>query len=169
MSIPSPAIYSSQFGYGLRVQLFLNGDNTSRGTHLSLHIVPLPSEYAAIVPAPLDFKVVFCLYDLSDAKQHLIKCFQIGSTLYNNQRQPLSINLSDELSKFCPLTNLRSGNSSYINDDTMYIQIVIDFLDLSRDMITYVLNLSPALPNYIRQQCIQDEINRRAQQQQHVE
>jgi len=161
--IHSPAIYSSQYGNGLRAQLFLNGDANARGTHLSLRFVLQHSEYSPILLDSSGFNVIFCLYDQSDAKHHIIHCFKLDSTLYNFQSQSLSINLPDEFSNFCPLTMLRQENSPYTKDNTMFIRIMFDFCNFSHDMIHFVLNLNPGLPNYIQHKMIQDEINRRAQ------
>ncbi|CAB0020627.1 unnamed protein product, partial [Nesidiocoris tenuis] len=59
----SPSWYTSQFGYKLQASLFLNGNGTGEGTHLSLYIKLLPGEYDALLKWPFSHTVAFTLFD----------------------------------------------------------------------------------------------------------
>lgn len=62
----SPSWYTSQFGYKLQASLFLNGNGTGEGTHLSLYIKLLPGEYDALLKWPFSHTVAFTLFDQSE-------------------------------------------------------------------------------------------------------
>lgn len=66
MELVSPTWYTSQFGYKLQASLFLNGNGTGEGTHLSLYIKLLPGEYDALLKWPFSHSVAFTLFDQSE-------------------------------------------------------------------------------------------------------
>ncbi|XP_016354376.1 TNF receptor-associated factor 2-like isoform X1 [Sinocyclocheilus anshuiensis] len=52
----SPAFYSSKYGYKMCLRLYLNGDGTGRGTHLSLFFVVMRGKYDALLKWPFSQK-----------------------------------------------------------------------------------------------------------------
>jgi len=53
----SSAFYSSKYGYKMCLRLYLNGDGTGRGTHLSLFFVVMRGKYDALLKWPFSQKV----------------------------------------------------------------------------------------------------------------
>jgi hypothetical protein len=82
------------------MRLYLNGDGDVRGSHVSLFLVLQCGDYDAILHWPFSFNTTLCLIDQLQ--------------LDNNQH--------DIVKSFWPDKNL------YIQDDTMFIKIKVDFL-----------------------------------------
>jgi len=47
----------------------------------------------------------------------------------------------------------------------MFIKVLVDFENLPKTMLSYVLSLNPAVPSHCQQRMIQQEMKRRAQLQ----
>ncbi|KFV67329.1 TNF receptor-associated factor 2, partial [Dryobates pubescens] len=56
-AIFSPAFYTSKYGYKLCLRVYLNGDGTGRGTHLSLFFVVMKGPNDALLRWPFNQKV----------------------------------------------------------------------------------------------------------------
>lgn len=59
----SPAFYTSGCGYKLRAALFLDGNGSGEGTHMSIYIRLVPGEFDALLKWPFAHAVTFTLYD----------------------------------------------------------------------------------------------------------
>ena len=81
MELVSPAWYTSQFGYRLQASLFLNGNGTGEGTHLSLYIKILPGEFDALLKWPFSHSVAFTLFDQSE--KVISQSINLGICLYS--------------------------------------------------------------------------------------
>jgi hypothetical protein len=57
----------------------------------------------------------------------------------------------------------KEGNP-YVRDNTMYIKIMVDFVDIPKTLLPYAFSLSPALSTNIQQGLIKQEAEHRAQQ-----
>lgn len=53
----SPAFYTSRYGYKMCLRVYLNGDGTGRGTHLSLFFVVMKGPNDALLRWPFNQKV----------------------------------------------------------------------------------------------------------------
>jgi hypothetical protein len=62
-SIYSPAFYTSATGYKLCIRLYLNGDGTVRGTHISIFLVIFRGQYDVLLQWSFSYRVSFCLCD----------------------------------------------------------------------------------------------------------
>lgn len=57
-SPPNPAaFYTSRYGYKMCLRVYLNGDGTGRGTHLSLFFVVMKGPHDALLRWPFNQKV----------------------------------------------------------------------------------------------------------------
>lgn len=54
---PSAAFYTSRYGYKMCLRIYLNGDGTGRGTHLSLFFVVMKGPNDALLRWPFNQKV----------------------------------------------------------------------------------------------------------------
>lgn len=57
LSLYSPPFYTSPHGYRICLRAYLNGDGTGRGTHVSLYIVIMKSEYDDLLSWPFAYHV----------------------------------------------------------------------------------------------------------------
>ncbi|XP_062845125.1 TNF receptor-associated factor 2 [Trichomycterus rosablanca] len=124
----SPAFYSSKYGYKMCLRLYLNGDGSGKGSHLSLFFVVMRGKYDALLKWPFSQKVTLMLLDQNN-REHIIDAFRpdINSTSF--QRPISEMNIASGCPLFCPLAKLAS-KSSYVRDDTIFIKAIVDLTGL---------------------------------------
>ncbi|CAF1090770.1 unnamed protein product [Rotaria sordida] len=173
-SIYSPAFYTSTIGYKLCIRLYLNGDGTARGSHISIFLVILRGPYDALLKWPFSYRVSFCLFDQRTMietngtiqPKHIIDTFRPDINSISFQRPCSAMNIASGIPKFFPLTEFHKSENEnlYVVNDTIFIKVLIDFIGISRSMLPFIFNLNIALPVHIQQQLISDEIKRRQEQ-----
>ncbi|CAF4410310.1 unnamed protein product, partial [Adineta steineri] len=124
-SIYSPPFYTSPTGYKMCARLYFNGDGTARNTHMSLFFVLMRSSNDAILKFPFTYKVTFCMYDQTSAQQHIIDSFRPDIKSNSFQRPRSEMNIASGIPKFVPLGMIQQEGSPYVQNDTMFIKIMI--------------------------------------------
>ncbi|XP_060768817.1 TNF receptor-associated factor 2 isoform X3 [Neoarius graeffei] len=124
----SPAFYSSKYGYKMCLRLYLNGDGSGRGTHLSLFFVVMRGKYDALLKWPFSQKVTLMLLDQNN-REHIIDAFRPDISSTSFQRPISEMNIASGCPLFCPLAKL-AGKSSYVRDDTIFIKAIVDLTGL---------------------------------------
>ncbi|XP_068166742.1 TNF receptor-associated factor 2 isoform X2 [Antennarius striatus] len=124
----SPAFYTSKYGYKMCLRIYLNGDGTGRGTHLSLFFVVMRGHSDALLKWPFNQKVTLMLLDQS-SREHIIDAFRPDVSSSSFQRPVSDMNIASGCPLFCPLAKLDSKNS-YIRDDTIFIKAIVDLTGL---------------------------------------
>uniref|UniRef100_A0A8C6PC68 TNF receptor-associated factor n=1 Tax=Nothobranchius furzeri TaxID=105023 RepID=A0A8C6PC68_NOTFU len=124
----SPAFYSSKYGYKMCLRLYLNGDGTGRGTHLSLFFVVMRGKCDALLKWPFSQKVTLMLLDQNN-REHIIDAFRPDITSTSFQRPISEMNIASGCPLFCPLAKL-AGKSAYLRDDTIFIKAIVDLTGL---------------------------------------
>ncbi|CAF1077177.1 unnamed protein product [Rotaria sordida] len=165
ISIYSLPFYSSPNGYKMRARLYLNGDGNARRTHMSLFFVLMRSLNDPILKFPFHYKVIFCLYDQTPEKRHIIDSFRPDIKSSSFQRPRSNMNIASGIPKFCPLSLIQQEGNPYIQDDTMFIKIMVDFGEIHKTLLPYALSLNPGLPIHVQQAMIKQETERRIQSQ----
>jgi hypothetical protein len=156
-SIYSPPFYSSSTGYKMCMRLYLNGDGQAKKTHLSLFFVLMRGEYDGILTWPFQHKIMFCLYDQTIAKRHIIDSFRPDIKSNSFQRPRSNMNIASGIPKFLPSSIIQQENNSYVRDDCMFIRCIVDFASMPKVLIPYMTSLNPGLPMSIQQNMIQSE------------
>ena len=167
-SIYSPPFYTSTTGYKLSSRLYLNGDGTARGTHMSLFLVILQGEFDSLLQWPFSYQVTFCLFDQramitsngSNQPEHVIGSFRPDIKSISFQRPRSAISIASGIPKFLPLERLHvaEGMNRYIINDTMFIKVFIDFLGVPKTILPFIFNLNVALPIHVQQKLIDEKI-----------
>uniref|UniRef100_A0A7N8WYG7 TNF receptor-associated factor n=1 Tax=Mastacembelus armatus TaxID=205130 RepID=A0A7N8WYG7_9TELE len=124
----SPAFYTSKYGYKMCLRIYLNGDGTGRGTHLSLFFVVMRGHCDALLKWPFNQKVTLMLLDQNN-KEHIIDAFRPDISSSSFQRPVSDMNIASGCPLFCSLSKLDSKNS-YIRDDTIFIKAIVDLTGL---------------------------------------
>uniref|UniRef100_A0A8C2B210 TNF receptor-associated factor n=1 Tax=Cyprinus carpio TaxID=7962 RepID=A0A8C2B210_CYPCA len=124
----SPAFYTSKYGYKMCLRIYLNGDGTGRGTHLSLFFVVMRGHSDALLKWPFNQKVTLMLLDQNN-REHIIDAFRPDISSSSFQRPVSDMNIASGCPLFCPLSKLDSKNS-YIRDDTIFIKAIVDLTGL---------------------------------------
>ncbi|XP_025029306.1 TNF receptor-associated factor 1-like [Python bivittatus] len=119
------AFYTARYGYKLCLKLFLNGDGTGAGTHLSLFLVLMKGEYDFQLKWPFRHKVTFTLLDQVN-NRHISTSFRSLESSSSFQRPINETNVASGLPEFYPLNSLHDPRTGYICNDMLAIQAVID-------------------------------------------
>ncbi|CAF1020946.1 unnamed protein product [Didymodactylos carnosus] len=162
-SIYSPPFYSSSTGYKMRARLYLHGDGNARRTHMSLFFVLMKGKYDAVLKFPFNYKVTFVLYDQSGQNRHVIDSFRPDTKSNSFQRPQSDMNIASGIPKFFPLRMIQQDDNNYVKDDTMFIKILVDFGDVPKMMLPFVISLNPGLPLHDQQHLIKQELEKRTQ------
>uniref|UniRef100_H3CZ24 TNF receptor-associated factor n=1 Tax=Tetraodon nigroviridis TaxID=99883 RepID=H3CZ24_TETNG len=123
----SPAFYTSKYGYKM-CRIYLNGDGTGRGSHLSLFFVVMRGHSDALLKWPFNQKVTLMLLDQNN-REHIIDAFRPDVSSSSFQRPVSDMNIASGCPLFCPLSKLDCKNS-YIRDDTIFIKVIVDLSGL---------------------------------------
>ncbi|XP_020837486.1 TNF receptor-associated factor 2 isoform X1 [Phascolarctos cinereus] len=127
-AIFSPAFYTSKYGYKMCLRIYLNGDGTGRGTHLSLFFVVMKGPNDALLRWPFNQKVTLMLLDQNN-REHVIDAFRPDVTSSSFQRPVSDMNIASGCPLFCPVSKMESKNS-YVRDDAIFIKAIVDLTGL---------------------------------------
>ncbi|NXF05858.1 TRAF2 factor, partial [Smithornis capensis] len=121
----SPAFYTAKYGYKVCLRVYLNGDGTGKGTHMSLFFVVMKGDYDALLPWPFRHKVTFMLLDQNN-REHVIDAFRPDLTSASFQRPVSDMNVASGCPTFLPLAKLQSPKHAYVREDTLFLKCIIE-------------------------------------------
>ncbi|XP_015743365.1 TNF receptor-associated factor 2 isoform X1 [Python bivittatus] len=127
-AIFSPAFYTSKYGYKMCLRIYLNGDGTGRGTHLSLFFVVMKGPNDPLLRWPFNQKVTLMLLDQNN-REHVIDAFRPDVASSSFQRPVSDMNIASGCPLFCPISKMETKNS-YVRDDTIFIKAIVDLTGL---------------------------------------
>ena len=130
VSLYSAPFYTSRHGYKACLRLYLNGDGSGKGTHLSFFITLMRGEYDALLTWPFKQAVTLTLVD-QDRQRDIIQSFRPEPTSSSFQRPRNEMNIASGCPMFAPLSVL--NNSSYVKEDTMFLKCQINTTGLTSD------------------------------------
>ncbi|NXX14980.1 TRAF2 factor, partial [Podargus strigoides] len=125
VSLYSPAFYTAKYGYKVCLRVYLNGDGTGKGTHVSLFFVVMKGDYDALLPWPFRHKVTFMLLDQNN-REHIIDAFRPDLTSASFQRPVNDMNVASGCPMFLPLSKLHSPKYAYVKEDTLFLKCIIE-------------------------------------------
>ncbi|XP_058709687.1 TNF receptor-associated factor 1 [Poecile atricapillus] len=125
VSFYSPAFYTAKYGYKVCLRVYLNGDGTGKGTHMSLFFVVMKGDYDALLPWPFRHKVTFMLLDQNN-REHVIDAFRPDLTSASFQRPVNDMNVASGCPMFLPLSKLQSPKHAYVREDTLFLKCIIE-------------------------------------------
>ncbi|ELV13135.1 TNF receptor-associated factor 2 [Tupaia chinensis] len=123
---PHPPRLLHQHAMCLRV--YLNGDGTGRGTHLSLFFVVMKGPNDALLRWPFNQKVTLMLLDQNN-REHVIDAFRPDATSSSFQRPVSDMNIASGCPLFCPVSKMEAKNA-YVRDDAIFIKAIVDLTGL---------------------------------------
>ena len=130
ISLYSAPFYTSRFGYKLCLRLYMDGDGSGKGSHLSFFLTMMKGEYDALLPWPFNQMVTLMLLDQSGGKKHIIQCFKPEPTSSSFWRPQSEMNVASGCPKFALLSVLH--DAKFVRDDTIFFKAVIDTTGLSQ-------------------------------------
>lgn len=127
VSLYSPPFYTSTHGYRLCLRCYLYGDGVGKGTHISLFIVIMRSEYDDLLAWPFAHRVALSLinqnHPLSPEKAITHK-FIPNAESSSFQKPKDTFNIASGFPEFAPLSTL--SNESFVKNDTMFVRVKLD-------------------------------------------
>ncbi len=127
ISLYSAPFYTSRHGYKLCLRLYMDGDGSGKGSHLSFFLTLMRGEYDALLPWPFRRTVTLMLQD-QDRQQDIVQSFRPEPTSSSFQRPRSEMNVASGCPTFAPLSVL--NNSSYVKDDAIFFKCKIDISGL---------------------------------------
>jgi len=131
LSLYSPPFFTSLYGYQMCLQLYLNGDGQGKGTHVSLFLVIIKSDYDNLLSWPFKQKVTLYLLNQQDpynTRAHIAKAFHPTETSTSFQKPKGPFNTASGFPRFAPIAKLY--DKGCIQNDCMYFKVKIDMTDL---------------------------------------
>ena len=123
ISLYSAPFYTSRHGYKLCLRLYMNGDGSGKGSHLSFFLTVMRGEFDSLLQWPFKQTVSLILLD-QDRQRNIIQSFRPEPSSASFQRPRTEMNVASGCPNFAPLSVL--DNSSYVKEDTMFLKCVID-------------------------------------------
>ena len=123
VSLYSAPFYTSRHGYKMCLRLYMDGDGSGKGTHLSFFLTLMRGEYDALLPWPFKQTVTLTLLD-QDKQKDIFQSFRPDPSSSSFQRPINEMNVASGCPKFAPLSILE--NPSYVKDDTIFLKCRAD-------------------------------------------
>ena len=123
VSLYSAPFYTSRHGYKMCLRLYMDGDGSGKGTHLSFFLTLMRGEYDALLTWPFRQTVTLMLLD-QDKQKDIFQSFRPDPSSSSFQRPVNEMNVASGCPKFAPLSILE--NPSYVKDDTMFLKCQVD-------------------------------------------
>ena len=123
ISLYSAPFYTSRHGYKLCLRLYLDGDGSGKGNHLSFFLTVMKGEYDALLKWPFHPTVSLMLLD-QDRQKDIVQSFRPDASSSSFQRPRNEMNVASGCPLFAPLSVLDSP--SYVKDDTIFMKCKID-------------------------------------------
>lgn len=127
-SIYSAPFYTSRFGYKMCLRLYLNGDGTGKGTHISYFFTIMRGEYDALLVWPFQHSVTLTM--LGRTPPHIIKNFMpdpLSSSFW--QPQPgIEMNVASGCPQFAKVKELENPNFLW-DGDSIFLKVNVDLKD----------------------------------------
>jgi len=123
-ALHSAPCFTSKYGYKFCLRLYLHGDGMGRGTHLSLFLVIMKSEYDNILDWPFQKKVKFTLINQENrSKDHVEKMFP-NKDSSSFQKPKIEMNVASGCPLFIPIERLEK--EGFLKDDSLFLDIKIE-------------------------------------------
>ena len=130
VSLYSAPFYTSRHGYKMCLRLYMDGDGSGKGTHLSFFLTLMRGEYDALLTWPFRQTVTLTLLD-QDKQKDIFQSFRPDPSSSSFQRPINEMNVASGCPKFAPLSIL--DNASYVKDDTMFMKCQVDISGMDMD------------------------------------
>ena len=123
ISLYSAPFYTSRHGYKFCMRVYLNGDGTGRGSHISLYICMMKGDFDPLLPWPFTQTITLCLVAQDPRVKDIKQSFRADSESSSFKRPMSEMNTASGCPQFCPLSVL--DNLAYLRDDTLYLKAVV--------------------------------------------
>ena len=124
VSLYSPPFYSSCHGYKLCCRIYLNGDGNGKGTHISIFLIIMKSEYDNLLKWPFRNRMTFILLNQKNSAASLQASF-VPIPQHPSFQKPVGVmNSACGIPKFVKQSVLQ--DDSFTMDDCIFINAKVD-------------------------------------------
>ena len=123
-ALHSAPCFTAEFGYKFCLQVYLDGDGSGRGTHISLFMVIMKSEYDNLLEWPFQKNVKFTLINQQNRSKDLTEKIIPNKESASFQKPKQQMNYRSGYSKFISLD--RVGLEGFLKDDTLYFDVQVE-------------------------------------------
>ena len=127
ISLYSAPFYTSRYGYKLCLRLYMDGDGSGKGTHLSFFLTIMRGEYDALLTWPFRQSVTLALIN-QDKQRDIVQSFRPEPSSSSFQRPRKEMNVASGCPMFAPVSVL--NNPSFVKDDCMFLRCQISTVGL---------------------------------------
>ena len=120
ISLYSAPFFTSRHGYKLCLRVYLNGDGSGRGTHVSFFITLMKGEFDPLLPWPFKQTVSLSLLAQDGVSRDITQSFKPDEESSSFQMPKSEMNVASGCPQFCSLAVLE--NPSYARTDTIYLK-----------------------------------------------
>lgn len=120
----APSYTKPQHGYKFCLRMYPNGDGIGAGTHLSLFIVIMKSDYDCLLPWPFNNSVKFMLINQRDRSKDMIEKMVPHKNSSSFQQPTKEMNIASGCPLFAPLDSMEK--EGFLVDDTLFIEVVVE-------------------------------------------
>ena len=127
VSLYSPPFYTSAHGYRLCLRAYLYGDGAGKGTHISVFLVIMQSEYDDVLLWPFKHRVVISLINLDTPLklETAITHKFVPNPQSNSFEKPKdTFNLASGFPQFASISVLTDPR--FVKNDTMYFRVKLE-------------------------------------------
>ena len=123
-SLYSAPFFTSRHGYKLCLRIYLNGDGSGQGTHVSFFITLMKGEFDPLLPWPFKQSVSLSLLAQDGMSRDITQSFKPDEDSSSFQMPKSEMNVASGCPQFCSLTVL--DNPAYVKNDTIYLKGAIN-------------------------------------------
>ena len=124
VSLYSAPFFTSRHGYKICLRVYLNGDGSGRGSHVSFFLTIMKGEYDPLLPWPYRQTTVLMLLALDGVSRDITQSFKPDEESSSFQMPQTEMNVASGCPQFCPQRMLE--NPSYCKNDTIYLKAVVN-------------------------------------------
>lgn len=107
-------------------RIYLNGDGTGKGSHVSLFFVVMRGNYDALLSWPFSLQVSLALLDQDNATRSHVDSFLADAASTSFRRPTADMNPASGFPNFMSLKLLEMRRSSFVKDNVMFVKVAVD-------------------------------------------
>ena len=134
VSLYSPTFYTNRHGYKVCLRVYLNGDGSGKGTHVSVFFTIMKGEFDSLLDWPFRAKVTFSILDQGYPRHNRVESFIPDQQSSSFQRPVNDMNIASGCPKMISHDELFSKAGNYLRDDCLYIKAAVDSSACRSDM-----------------------------------
>ncbi|KAK6470866.1 TNF receptor-associated factor 2-like [Huso huso] len=124
--LESEAFYTSQYGYKMKLRIYLNGNEQAKGTHISLYFTLQTGDFDSLLKWPFAETVRLSILSQTNREDSAVHCLSPSGLLQGLQKPRANGNIPYGVPMFVSLTEFYSRLWEFVNDDTLFVKTEVE-------------------------------------------